>query len=591
MIVEWAGLWPVYEWDVYNEPYGNHEVQRILGNEVMLKWFKLAQSNSVSPHCGLFINDNRMVSAMSPAQYINRTGVYRTYIDYLLEHNAPITGIGFQNRIKFEYGNPQLLYDRLEDFAVYGLDLAGTEFHIRPSVFQGVVFDPTAFRRAQMTEEIMTTYFSHPQATGLNCWSFHSNDATDGAFLDEDGDVALNALVWYYLNRIRYSTETALTTDNRGTGRMRGFIGQYDVIVHAGSETMQTTLRLDTTSEQKTTLYFHPDARIDRVEAVAASHVSTRAPRSNFGGQSLLTLEAGAQTAYLKFNVNTPPGPIGSARLHLYSETEGDMLEAWSVHYGNWTERAITRANAPQPAHPITTAQASPGSWVCLDLSNHITNNGTYTIALTESGGGTEQYIASRESTFAPWLEVMPSPDTDADGLQDAVDTDDDNDLLPDLYEQHYGLAPRNPHDALLDPDEDGACSLFEYAVGTDPSHPASKAGGREVALTATPDGLQLRFNRRSGLETLGWAVALEYSKNLTDWSRVEAPAFSGTGCWIQPLQTNRVENPFGPLEQLHYTLKPEAASGFFRARLVPCSTSLMRFHYPLSVSWRSLHT
>jgi alpha-tubulin suppressor-like RCC1 family protein len=67
---------------------------------------------------------------------------------------------------------------------------------------------------------------------------------------------------------------------------------------------------------------------------------------------------------------------------------------------------------------------------------------------------------------------------TDSDGAGDACDTDDDNDGIPDSYEDTYAfLDPLNPADALLDQDEDGYSNLQEYLVGTNPydenSHPS----------------------------------------------------------------------------------------------------------------------
>jgi hypothetical protein len=69
--------------------------------------------------------------------------------------------------------------------------------------------------------------------------------------------------------------------------------------------------------------------------------------------------------------------------------------------------------------------------------------------------------------------------DTDGDGSPDEIaaecglacqqaqglveDLDDDNDLMPDLYEEENGLDPKDPSDADLDPDGDGRTNLEEY--------------------------------------------------------------------------------------------------------------------------------
>lgn len=71
------------------------------------------------------------------------------------------------------------------------------------------------------------------------------------------------------------------------------------------------------------------------------------------------------------------------------------------------------------------------------------------------------------------------SADTDGDGRPDEIaeacnascqqaqglveDLDDDNDLIPDAYEEANGLDPKDPADADLDPDGDGKTNLEEY--------------------------------------------------------------------------------------------------------------------------------
>lgn len=61
------------------------------------------------------------------------------------------------------------------------------------------------------------------------------------------------------------------------------------------------------------------------------------------------------------------------------------------------------------------------------------------------------------------------SNDNDGDGTGDNADLDDDNDGLPDTWEQDNGLDPLNPSDADADGDGDGLTNLQEFEQGTDP--------------------------------------------------------------------------------------------------------------------------
>jgi len=62
------------------------------------------------------------------------------------------------------------------------------------------------------------------------------------------------------------------------------------------------------------------------------------------------------------------------------------------------------------------------------------------------------------------------SIDTDGDGTIDSIDTDDDNDGLPDTWEVLYGFNPLIA-DANQDSDSDGYSNLQEYEAGTDPTN------------------------------------------------------------------------------------------------------------------------
>ncbi len=299
MIVEWASLWPVYEWDVYNEPFGNHEIQEILGYDVMIKWFKLAKKHSHNPDAGLFINDNRMISAPNATAYDNRTAIYHWYIDSLINGDAPITGIGFQNRIKFEYEDPTLLFQRLDDFSHYNLDLVGTEFHIPASGS----FNPTQQRRAQMTNEIMTIYYSHQRTTGLNCWSFLSDKPENGAFLNSDGSINLNGLVWYYNYHFRFATNKTLRTNKKGEATINGHKGDYEITIITNNDT--TKQQITHSQDSSYTLLHSKKAEV------------SLAPQQQKGHTPLISSNNGLTTIY-----NMPVG----ATVQLFS-LQGRLLQ------------------------------------------------------------------------------------------------------------------------------------------------------------------------------------------------------------------------------------------------------------------------
>ena len=72
--------------------------------------------------------------------------------------------------------------------------------------------------------------------------------------------------------------------------------------------------------------------------------------------------------------------------------------------------------------------------------------------------------------TVSKSLVVSPFVDTDDDGIADVLDPDDDNDGMPDWWENANGLNPLNPADANGDPDGDGLTNLEEFLLGRDPN-------------------------------------------------------------------------------------------------------------------------
>jgi hypothetical protein len=73
---------------------------------------------------------------------------------------------------------------------------------------------------------------------------------------------------------------------------------------------------------------------------------------------------------------------------------------------------------------------------------------------------------------------TQPPIDTDEDGIPDTKDFDDDNDWIPDEWEQYYGFNITNSSDAYLDPDNDKLTNLDEYLNKTDPLNPDTDNDG-----------------------------------------------------------------------------------------------------------------
>jgi hypothetical protein len=232
----------------------------ILGYEQMAEWFKIAAANAANPECKLLINEYQIVSATEDpdpptwASYTTKKTTYMSRIDKIIADGGRIDRIGFQNRYKFGVPDPVNTYARLEEFSnKYEREMVGTEFEIVDSPTNNYSpYDFTEEERAIITEQTLTTYYSHPRTTGLFNWTFmHENDEKALAFYD--GTVKLNGLVWYYLHRIRYSTDEHIVSNDEGSCSLRAFKGEYDFTVEYEGKTYKRSLVLngDTTIQFK----------------------------------------------------------------------------------------------------------------------------------------------------------------------------------------------------------------------------------------------------------------------------------------------------------------------------------------------------
>jgi endo-1,4-beta-xylanase len=114
------------EWDVINEPYTNHDLMDVLGNEAMSEWFRLARQ--ADPEVRLYINDYGILSARG--RDAAHQDHYERTIRFLLEQQAPLEGIGLQSHFGDDLTPPPRLLQVLDRFAQFGLPLLITEHDI-----------------------------------------------------------------------------------------------------------------------------------------------------------------------------------------------------------------------------------------------------------------------------------------------------------------------------------------------------------------------------------------------------------------------------------------------------------------------------
>lgn len=225
----------IVEWDVLNEPFTEREYMKILGDGVAKEWFSATREDD--PDAIRYVNDFGVLTR--PTR--QHQDYYFEFVDRLLEDGAPLQGIGFQahNPARFALEPPENMLRTLDRFAGFGLDLQVTEFDVERT---------DRDLQARYTSDLMIAVFSHPATVGLLTWTpFEYGDnlvsKPDAAFYDKDLQPRPNGEVWNQLVNQYWRTREAGAMPGTGRFEFRGFPGQYNVRVAAGSAVHTTTAR------------------------------------------------------------------------------------------------------------------------------------------------------------------------------------------------------------------------------------------------------------------------------------------------------------------------------------------------------------
>lgn len=594
-IQEWAGRWNVYEWDVINETLNNTLLMDILGYDQMTSWFNLAQANKVNPACGLLINDYQIISAKFDAgstSYATRRDTYFSRIDLLLSGTATVTGIGFQSRFKF-FNNysPVTVFARIQDFSTRypNLNLVGTEFEI-PDHYDFVTgalvqaYDEST--RAHVTEEILTTYFSHQNMTGLNAWDFMNPlpDNTANAYTralcyygDGPGGVAgpvvkLNGLVWYYLHRIRYHTDTTAVTSGSGTALIRGFKGDYDLTVSYEGEDYPATFSLAQDGTTTVTLSdvtlvpprdpvvvehwpFNDAAGVQLKDSVKASGTTT------FTAATVsATTDGGGRLRIVQDAAKTTQGGgsfLNSQTIAIGPRTSGTFEMEFLITSGSLTTGDASGANlgfglrdsaANADLFRVRLNKTAAGLAVSTFIDNTYTtiknftglfalsaplkirsvidlDGGTADVFLTE-GQGAElpKVTVNLSGTASTWTQISYTAvnNTVDWGPSDAVSIDylRIQKLRPDnfaLWSHSRDWQGEMASGRNEDPDGDGLSNFMEFVLGGNPISADAAQIAPHLASSGNTPAMQFTL----GADSVDVSYLVEFSENLSDWTTI----------------------------------------------------------------------
>lgn len=218
------------EWDVVNEPFAHDVFLNLLGREVMVDWFNLARKNA--PGVKLFLNDYTMFHTDG-----NGSESFYNTIKFLKEKGAPIDAIGEQAHIGGTPPGIDYVIERLNHFAEFGLPIQISEFDITS--------DDNDFK-ARYLRDFFTAIFSHPATMGIMQWGFWegSHWIPAAALWDKDWNIRPEGKVFTELVSKTWNTNAEGLTEKNGVFIIRGFDGNYDVVVKKGNKVVEQKTEL-----------------------------------------------------------------------------------------------------------------------------------------------------------------------------------------------------------------------------------------------------------------------------------------------------------------------------------------------------------
>lgn len=228
----------VEEWDVLNEPFTNFDLMKIFGDEIMPPWFRTAREEL--PGVKLYSNDFSNHDATTDADHVAH---FERTTRYLLDHGAPVDGLGLQAHFNDRPNAPENILAVLDRYQKqFDLPVRFTEFD---------VWTRDEELQADFTRDFLILAFSHPSVVGVQHWGFWETChwRPSAAMYRADWSEKPNAGVYkdLVLKQWRTNLTGHAAADGRYTGR--GFHGDYVVTVEAGGRRIEKAFSLAAAAE------------------------------------------------------------------------------------------------------------------------------------------------------------------------------------------------------------------------------------------------------------------------------------------------------------------------------------------------------
>ncbi len=215
----------VIDWDVVNEPFVNNDLMKILGEDALADWFKIARE--ADPLAKLYLNETSVPT--SPPSDERYTALYER-VRRIKELGGPLDGVGMQAHFGQNVQPPAQLLSIYDRFASLGLPVRITELDIDSNDEK---------LQADYLRDFLTASFSHPNINGILVWGFWegSHWRPNAAMYRKDWSERPIAGVWKDLILKQWWTEQKAETNAAGSAEVRGFLGDYEITASAATRT------------------------------------------------------------------------------------------------------------------------------------------------------------------------------------------------------------------------------------------------------------------------------------------------------------------------------------------------------------------
>ncbi len=252
------------DWDVINEPYSEHDIQDILGDEVMADWFR--RTRRLDRGVKLYLNDYSILSGGGNNKV--KQDYYYGLVQDIEAWGGEIDGIGMQGHFGTDLTSITKVYEILERFAELDKEIKITEFDINTTQ-RGV--------QADYTRDFMTILFSHPSVKSLMVWGFWANRhwKPESAFYEGDWSIRPHGEVWNDLIKNQWWTPaTDLVSDANGDMSIEGFLGDYSYTLSYGDVVRTGTFSLDNSfqSGHENSIFISLDESLPESVEITSSH-------------------------------------------------------------------------------------------------------------------------------------------------------------------------------------------------------------------------------------------------------------------------------------------------------------------------------